>query len=111
MFLHTERIEPCQGYRLRVEFNNGVSGEIDLSGELWGEMFAPLQDKVLFASAWQDTDLKTVSWANGADMAPEYLYDLLLAQTNDPVGAAVSRDKQAAHPAPSRPTANPTKPF
>lgn len=66
MFLHTERIEPCHGYRLRVEFNNGVSGEIDLSGELWGEMFAPLQDKTLFASARQDEDMKHVLRNNGA---------------------------------------------
>ncbi len=77
MILHTERIEPRTGFRLYVKFNNGVAGEIDLSNELWGEMFEPLKEPSLFATARQDDVIGTVVWANGADFAPEHLLDLL----------------------------------
>jgi hypothetical protein len=82
MFLHTDYIEPRSGYRLFVRFNNGVSGEIALEGELWGEMFEPLRDEALFLAARQDPLMGTVVWPNGADLAPEFLFGLLSAQTN-----------------------------
>jgi hypothetical protein len=80
MFLHTDYIEPRPGYRLFVRFNNGFSGEISLAGELWGEVFDPLRDETLFLTARQDPDIGTVVWKNGADFAPEFLFDLLAAQ-------------------------------
>jgi hypothetical protein len=80
MILHTTSVEPKPGYRLLVHFNNGVSGEIDLANELWGEMFEPLRDQTLFATARQDEVMGTVVWANGADLAPEFLLDLLTRQ-------------------------------
>ncbi|MBU0501561.1 MAG: DUF2442 domain-containing protein [Gammaproteobacteria bacterium] len=80
MFLHTKHVESRPGYRLYVEFNTGEVGEIDLSNELWGEMFEPLKDATLFASARHDPVMETVVWANGADMAPEYLHKLLTTQ-------------------------------
>ena len=53
--------------------------EID---ELWGEVFEPLTDATLFATARQDEVLGTVVWANGADLAPEFLLKLLQEQTS-----------------------------
>ena len=82
MFLHTTHVEPRPGYRLFVRFNSGVSGEIDLSGELWGEVFEPLKDEALFATAHQDEVMETVVWANGADLAPERLLNLLTQQVS-----------------------------
>lgn len=82
MFLHTEYIEPRSGFRLFVLFNNGVSGEIKLENELWGEVFEPLRDETLFLTARHDPLMGTVVWENGADFAPEFLFDLLVAQTN-----------------------------
>ncbi len=82
MFLHTTRVQPHPGYRLYLEFNNGVAGEVSLLDELWGEVFAPLRDEQLFHTARQDDDLGTVVWANGADLAPEFLLQLLQAQTS-----------------------------
>jgi len=80
MFLHTTVVRPGADYHLYVEFNDGSGGEIDLSQELWGEIFEPLKDPRLFATARQDAVMETVVWANGADMAPEFLQGLLLAQ-------------------------------
>ena len=81
MFLHTTHVEARSGYRLYLQFNNGVSGEICLLNELWGEAFEPLKDETLFATARQDEVMGTVVWANGADFAPEFLLDLLQSQT------------------------------
>lgn len=83
IFLHTEFVEARPGYRLFVRFNNAVGGEIDLSAELWGEMFEPLRDESLFLTARQDPVMGTVAWANGADLAPEYLLELLQRQQRE----------------------------
>ncbi len=81
MFLHTTHVEARPGYRLYLEFNNNLRGEVNLIDELWGEMFEPLKDEQLFATAHQDDTLGTVAWANGADLAPEFLLQLLQQQT------------------------------
>lgn len=80
MFLHTTHVEARPGYRLFLRFNNGASGLVDLSNELWGEMFVPLKDGKLFVTARHDEAVGTVVWANGADLAPEYLFELLSKQ-------------------------------
>ena len=77
MILHTTEVTPLPGYRLRLSFNTGESGEVDLSGELEGEVFEPLRDPALFSTAHQHPVMRTVAWANGADLAPEYLLDLM----------------------------------
>ena len=81
MFLHTTTVKPRDGYRIFVAFNNGVEGEVNLVDELWGEMFEPLKDPTLFRTARHDDASGTVVWSNGADLAPEYLLQLLQAQS------------------------------
>lgn len=81
MFLHTEYVEPRLGYKLFVQFNNGISGEIDLTDVLWGEVFEPLHDQTLFMTAKQNAVMRTVVWDNGADFAPEFLLDLYIQQS------------------------------
>ena len=61
-------------YRLRLTFSDGKVGDIDLASELWGEVFEPLKDLELFKSFKVDKELGTVVWPNGADFAPEFLY-------------------------------------
>lgn len=65
------------GYRVWLKFADGVEGEVDLEDELWGEMFAPLKDQAVFAALSFETELQTIVWPNGADFAPEFLYQLL----------------------------------
>ena len=64
-------------YRLWLLFDNGTAGRVELASELWGEMFAPLQDKATFALVHVDRELGTIVWNNGADLAPEFLLDRL----------------------------------
>ena len=66
MILHTTEVTPATGYRLTLRFNNGESGTVDLSEELDGEVFEPLKDPTLFATAYQHPVMGTVAWANGA---------------------------------------------
>jgi len=42
------KVPPLPKYRLHVEFDDGVSGTTDLSGELDGEVFQPLRDEGYF---------------------------------------------------------------
>ena len=80
MFLHTTDVQALPDYRLHLVFNNGVSGEVSLLNELWGDVFEPLKNEQLFATARHDEEMGTVVWANGADFAPEFLMDLLQVQ-------------------------------
>jgi hypothetical protein len=62
-------------YVLEVHFRDGVCRRIDLKDELWGEVFEPLKDPEMFAAATVDHEIGTVVWPNGADLAPEFLYE------------------------------------
>ncbi len=64
-------------YRIWLRFADGIEGEIDLEKELWGEVFEPLKEKKLFAELTVDKELGTIVWPNGADFAPEFLYQKL----------------------------------
>lgn len=59
MFLHTTHVEARPDYRPYLRFNNRAAGEVTLVDELRGEMFEPLKDETLFATARQDDTLGT----------------------------------------------------
>lgn len=65
-------------YRLNVTFADGTSGTIDMSGERFEGVFAPLADPGFFAKACVEDGV--IVWPNGADIAPEAMYDEILAQ-------------------------------
>jgi hypothetical protein len=69
-----------EGYKLWLKFNDGKTGVIDLSEELWGPVFAPLKDLGTFQKVQVHPELETLSWPNGADFAPEFLYEHVTAQ-------------------------------
>jgi hypothetical protein len=67
--------EYLHDYVLWLRFNDGAEGLVDLKDELYGEMFEPLRDMKTFQAFKVDPDLETIVWDNGADLAPEFLYD------------------------------------
>ena len=75
MILHVKEATYLHDYVLWIRFNNGAEGEIDLLDELEGEVFGPLKDLDVFQSFTVDPVLETVVWENGADFAPEFLYE------------------------------------
>lgn len=60
-------------YRIRVEFNDGISGVVNLESELWGPVFEPLRDFDMFRRFRVSDVLHTIVWDNDADFAPEFL--------------------------------------
>ena len=75
MFMHVTQARYCGDYKVWVAFNDGAEGEIDLSPELYGELFEPLKDKEFFRSFTLEGH--TLIWSNGADFAPEFLREQL----------------------------------
>ena len=70
-------------YTVYLEFNNGKSGIINLRNELENdprEIIRELLDLEMFNTVklWH----RTLSWDNGVDFAPEYLYEQILVQKN-----------------------------
>lgn len=61
-----------------VRFTDGTQGEVDLSDELEGPIFEPLKDPRVFAQLRVHPELHTLVWPNGADLAPEFLYQQVL---------------------------------
>ena len=64
-----------EGYRIALAFDDGTKAEVDFEGELSGEVFEPLRDLDCFRSFRLDHELRTIVWPNGADFAPEFLYE------------------------------------
>ena len=62
-------------YTVWIKFTDGTQGEIDLKGELDGPVFEPLRNLDVFKQFKVDQELHTLVWQNGADFAPEFLYE------------------------------------
>lgn len=66
----------CGTYSLLLEFDDGITKQVNLRRFLWGEVFEPLLDPATFAKVRVDPELGTIVWPNEADIAPETLYEL-----------------------------------
>ena len=68
-------VVPQGGYRLRLRFEDGVAGDVDV-GELvhFTGVFAPLHEPAFFLQVRVNPDLGTICWPNGADLDPDVLY-------------------------------------
>ena len=62
------------GYRIQLWFNNGDVKVVDLSDSMEAPIFNPLKDGWYFKNF--SIPYNTLEWENGADFAPEYLYDI-----------------------------------
>jgi hypothetical protein len=75
MILHVVRAEHVGGHRVRLWFNDGTDGEVDLWSSLDGPIFEPLKNIDYFKQICLEGH--TLAWKNGADFAPEYLRELI----------------------------------
>ncbi|MHB9029923.1 MAG: DUF2442 domain-containing protein [Candidatus Latescibacterota bacterium] len=75
MFLHVTQVMYLKNFQIRLEFNNGEVKDLDLKDELYGEIFEPLQDVAFFKKVFVNPVTGTIEWPNGADFAPEFLYE------------------------------------
>ncbi len=67
-------------YQVWVQFADGTVGTVDLSAELSGPVFEPLKSLSEFRKVTVDPELETLTWPNGADFAPEFLYEAVVAR-------------------------------
>lgn len=78
------RVEVIGDYLLRLSFADGTVGDVDFSSRVWRGVFEPLREPSYFARVTVDPDGGTIVWPDGADMAPEPLYEEARRSTAQP---------------------------
>jgi len=76
-------VEVLPDARLRVSFVDGTAGEVEMEEflqgpDVVGTVFEPLRDPELLARAVVVSG--AVQWPNGADLAPDAMYDAIRAK-------------------------------
>jgi hypothetical protein len=68
-------VQPLSGHRLRVTFDDGVEGVIDVAQMVqFTGVFEPLRDPAFFDQVKVNPELGTVQWPNEADLDTDVLY-------------------------------------
>lgn len=68
-------VEQTGPYRLRLRFDDGAEGEVDIEATVSFEgVFAPLRDLAYFSRVRVDEEAGTIAWPNGADLDPLMLH-------------------------------------
>jgi hypothetical protein len=79
-------VQPLDGFRIRLRFEDGIEGVVDLERQIdFKGVFAPLRDRSYFFQVQVNSELGTIVWPNGADLDPDVLYGEI---TGEPVGDA-----------------------
>lgn len=76
MVLRIIEAEVCGPHSLALLFNDGTRKRVNASSLLEGRVFQPVRDPAYFSRAVLDPIAGTVVWPNGADFAPEALWNL-----------------------------------
>ena len=79
---------------MEIEFEDGVTGTIDVESELFGQVFTPLRDEAVFAQVSLD-EFGAPCWPTGADLAPDAIYAKL---TGKPVTSSANHPKASDQP-------------
>lgn len=78
-------VEYESGFKLYLRFENGEWRIANLESHLDGEVFAPLKNIAQFATAELNEDVDTVVWGNGADMSPDFLFEISVPAEEPPI--------------------------
>lgn len=70
-------VDYIKDYELLIAFSDGSKKRVDLKPYLNGEVFGDLLDKDKFIQYGLTNS--TIEWANGADLAPEFLHEIGIA--------------------------------
>lgn len=71
-------VQVLEGHRLRIRFEDGVEGEVDVARTvpLTG-VFEPLRERRFFEAVRVLPEHGTIGWPNGADLDPDVLYSIV----------------------------------
>jgi len=72
--LKVKDVDYIKDYELLLTFSDGSRKKVDLKPYLTGEVFGELLDLDKFVQ--YGLTPYTIQWANGADLAPEFLYEI-----------------------------------
>ena len=73
-------VEAREDYRIWVRFNDGASGEVDLSDMAGKGVFAAWEDRAFFESVHL-TDYRAIAWGDEIDICADALYMELTGKT------------------------------
>jgi hypothetical protein len=76
MILRITEFQVAGPHSLGLLFNDGTRKTVNVESLLDGPVFEPLKDVDYFARVTLDSVCGTVVWPNGADFAPEALFEL-----------------------------------
>lgn len=69
-------VELLHDHLVRLRFADGVHKTVDLDPYLHGPVFGEVRDDAAtFAALKVDPEAGTIVWPNGADLAPDVLYE------------------------------------
>ena len=71
-------VRALAGFRLDIEYADGTRGLVSVEDRLFGSVFEPLRDPAFFARVSID-EFGAICWPNGADLAPDALYEQIRA--------------------------------
>jgi len=72
-------VRPVGRHRLYLRFEDGVSGELDITALVtFDGVFAAMRDPRFFAEVGVNKELGTICWPNGIDLDPDVLYAKLV---------------------------------
>ena len=70
-------VEPLPDYRLKVAFNDGLSGVFAVEPERRGGVFLKLLDVKIFNAVNVNPDFGCVEWPGGIDLCPDVMHQAM----------------------------------
>jgi hypothetical protein len=75
MLLHVTAVKCVGPSTVRVWLDDDAVRDVDLSQQLWGEVFEPLRDPDFFRQVYVNGETGAIEWPNGADVSPTFLHE------------------------------------
>ena len=83
MLIDVTEVKLLEDYNIWLHFNNGASGKVNIKEIIpFKGVFSPLEDYNYFSRVYVNHDIGTICWENGADIAPDFLYQNSYTSTN-----------------------------
>lgn len=76
------KCEPHDNYKLWIQFDDGVQGEVDLKNLAGKGVFSAWDSYEFFKSVYIDKRSDTVAWGKEIDLDPYVLYNSLTQKNN-----------------------------